>query len=583
MFTRVLIANRGEIAVRIIRTLREMGLTSIAAFSEADRDALFVLQADEAYALGPSAPSESYLNSEAILSVARRAKAQAIHPGYGFLAENAEFAASVAEAGLTFIGPTPDAIRLMGDKVRARQTVAATGVPIVPGTMEPLRDLDQAVDFGSQRGYPLVIKAAGGGGGRGIRRIDGPSGLAEALESARREARSHFKNPEVYLERYFPDSHHVEIQVLADSHGHLVHLGERDCSIQRRHQKLIEETPSPVLDASLRQLMGEMALRAASSASYLSAGTVEFLVTPQREFYFLEMNTRIQVEHPITEEVTGVDLIREMVLAARGDHLTVRESAQDLRGHAIEVRVNAEDPAAGFRPTPVRLTRYREPGGIGIRMDSGVYQGYAIPEHYDSLMAKLIAWAPDREAARRRALRALGEYEIVGPANTLAFAAAVLEHAVFVQGEAGTSFVADYFDQLQAQIHDPRSWEVDTGDSHRKGPERIFEVEVNRRLFRVRVSELATDLHPTPNSKRPRSVKPRQRVSGGALVSPMHGTIISITKQPGEPIKEGETLFIIEAMKMENEIPSQRTGIIISLDVQVGDTVDADQRLAIVE
>jgi acetyl-CoA/propionyl-CoA carboxylase biotin carboxyl carrier protein len=579
----VLIANRGEIAVRIIRTLREMGLTSIAAFSEADKAALFVLEADEAYALGPAAPSESYLNAEAILAVARRAKAQAIHPGYGFLAENAEFAASVGEAGLTFIGPSPDAIHLMGDKVRARQAVAAAGVPIVPGTTEPLRNLDQADDFASQAGYPLIVKAAGGGGGRGMRRVDEPAGLARALESAQREARSHFKNPDIYLERYFPNPHHVEIQVLGDSHGHLVHLGERDCSIQRRHQKLIEETPSPVLDASLRQRMGEMALRAASSASYVSAGTVEFLVTAEREFYFLEMNTRIQVEHPITEQVTGVDLIREMVLAARGEHLTVRESARDLCGHAIEVRVNAEDPVAGFRPTPVRLTRYREPGGIGIRVDSGVYQGYAIPEHYDSLMAKLIAWAPDREAARRRALRALGEYDIVGPASTLSFAAAVLEHPDFVRGEAGTNFVADHFDQLQPHVREPRSWGMDAGDSHRRGPERTFEVEVNRRLFRVRVAELQTDLQPASNSKRPRAVHPRQRSVGGALVSPMHGTIIGITKQPGEAIAEGETLVIIEAMKMENEIASQRSGTVTSVDVQIGDTVDADQRLAVVE
>jgi acetyl-CoA/propionyl-CoA carboxylase biotin carboxyl carrier protein len=560
-----------------------MGITSIAAFSEADRDALFVLEADEAYLLGPSAPGESYLNAGAILSIARRAKAQAIHPGYGFLAENAEFAALVAQAGLTFIGPSPTAIRLMGDKVRARQAVAALGVPIVPGTTEPLRNLDQAVAFASEAGYPLLVKAAAGGGGRGMRRVDAPAGLAEALESARREARNHFKNPDIYLETYFPNPHHVEIQVLGDAHGHLVHLGERDCSIQRRHQKLIEETPSPVVDASLRQRMGEMAVRAARSASYVSAGTVEFLVTPDRQFYFLEMNTRIQVEHPVTEQVTGVDLIGEMVLAARGEHLTVREHAQELRGHAIEVRVNAEDPAAGFRPTPLKLTHYREPGGIGIRMDSGVYQGYTIPEHYDSLMAKLVAWAPDREAARRRALRALAEYEIAGPASTLSFASAVLGHPAFMQGEAGIDFVIDHLDELRAQLPEPLPWEAETGDSHRRGPERTFEVEVNRRLYRVRLAELATDPYPAPNSKRPHAVQPRQRAVSGALVSPMHGTIIGITKQPGEPIAEGETLFVIEAMKMENEIAAQRSGTVVSVDVQVGDTVDTDQRLALVE
>ena len=581
MFRRVLVANRGEIAVRIVRTLREMGITSIAAFSDADRDALFVLQADEAYRLGPPPAAESYLNVGAILEVARLSKADAVHPGYGFLAENAEFAEAVTEAGMTFVGPSPAAIRLMGDKVRARRAVAAAGVPIVPGSAVAVRKLEQALELANGTGYPIAVKAAGGGGGRGIRVVEREADMAAAISQASREAGAHFRNHDVYIERYFVNPRHVEIQVLGDRLGHLVHFAERDCSIQRRHQKLMEETPSPISDRTLRAQMGEMAIKAAQSAGYDSVGTVEFLVTAEREFFFLEMNTRIQVEHPITEEVSGVDLIREMVLAASGEPISVQESVLEPRGHALQVRINAEDPRHGFRPTATPIAHYREPGGIGIRVDTGVYQGFAIPEQYDSLISKVVAWAPNREASRQRLLRALQEYQIEGPATTIPFAESVLRHPDFVEGAATTTFVTAHMAELEAASRElPASPQVNPSRS--RGEERAFEVEVNRKLFRVRVAELRGDR--VAQRARPASSRASASIRRDTtLVSPMHGTVIRIEKQPGEQIREGETLCIIEAMKMENEIAAHRSGTLASIDVSVGQTVDAGERLAVIE
>ena len=581
MFRRVLIANRGEIAVRIIRTLREMGITSIAAFSDADRDALFVQEADEAYRLGASHPAESYLNVSAILGVARQAKIDAIHPGYGFLAENADFAQAVVAAGVCFIGPSVEALRLLGDKLRARSAVHERGVPVVPGTAGPVQSVDAALEFARGVGYPVAVKPAGGGGGRGIRVVHQPTQMAEALERASREAEAYFTQANVYLERYFEDPRHVEIQVLGDRHDHVVHLGERDCSVQRRYQKLLEESPSPAVDRALRERMGEAAVQAARAAAYDSAGTVEFLLTAPDEFYFLEMNTRIQVEHPVTEQVTGVDLIREMVLAAAGEPITVQECVRDLHGHAIEVRVNAEDPRRGFQPTPGAIRRYREPGGIGVRIDSGVYQGYTIPQEYDSLIAKLIAWAPGRETARRRALRALGEFQLAGPASTIEFARAVLQHQVFIEGKVTTAFVARHLSELEASMSVPDDVFVGEASRPTRGEERLYEVEVNRKLFRVRVAEL----QPARDHRRRRRASAGSATTGAAsvLTSPMHGVIVAIKQQPGDTVFIGETLFIVEAMKMENEIAAHRTGTLTSIYVQVGETVDAGQRLATVD
>lgn len=581
MFGKVLVANRGEIAVRIIRTLREMGITSVAAYSEADRDALFVLAADEAYLLGPAAPASSYLNVAALLAVATTAGVQAIHPGYGFLAENAEFADAVRAAGLAFIGPSAHAIRTMGDKVAARVAVSSLGVPLVPGSLGAVRSLDEARQIGRQIGFPLAVKAAAGGGGRGIRIVWEERDLADALEGSSREAKNYFKNSDVYLERYFPDPRHVEVQVLGDEHGHLVHLGERDCSVQRRHQKLIEESPSPAVDRDLRARMGEMALRAAGSVEYASAGTVEFLLAPDGQFYFLEMNTRIQVEHPVTEWVTGIDLIREMILVAAGDRISVTQSVEDLHGHAMEVRINAEDPTNGFRPTPTTISRYREPGGPGTRVDTGVYAGFTIPGDYDSLLGKLICWAPDREAARLRTLRALHEFELVGPHTTIPFHQATLQHPIFVSGGASTRFLHDSGEEIARSI-EPRyvSAPAAVGTSIREP--RSFDVEVDRRLFRVRVVDTGL---PVERSKpqRPSRVRAAPASQAIDLLSPMNGTIIDIKVQVGDLVYTDQPILLIESMKMENEVRAHRAGTVTAVLASVGETAETGQALAKIE
>jgi len=582
VFKKVLVANRGEIALRVIRTLREMGITSVAAFSEADRSARFVQEADEAYLLGPAPAAQSYLSIDSILAVARQARVEAVHPGYGFLAENVAFVEAVGEAGITFIGPSPHAMLIMGDKVKARQAVAELGVPLVPGTPGPVQTLEEAIAFAGSAGYPVAVKASGGGGGRGIRVVHEPGAMPDALEGARREALAYFKNPQIYLERYYHDPRHVEIQVLGDDHGTLVHLAERDCSVQRRHQKLIEESPAPALDRALRERMGDMALRAARSVRYGSAGTVEFLLTRENEFYFLEMNTRIQVEHPVTEVVSGTDLIREMVLAAAGDSITVRDNLLDPFGHSIEIRVNAEDPVNGFRPTPGPIVTYREPGGFGVRVDSGVYQGYIIPQEYDSLMAKLIVWAPERQAARLRALRALGEFNVAGPATTIPFAAAVLRHPVFVQGDTGTAFVAEHMDELLNEIAPAAASVNGAVPGTTRAEARTFEVEVNRKLFQVQVAELVASKAVQKTTRRSTSTR-RATQPNDNLVSPMHGTVIGVKRQVDDAVQEGEVLFLVEAMKMENEVPAHRSGHIKSIDVAVGDTVEAEQKMAVIE
>lgn len=581
MFRKVLIANRGEIAVRIVRTLREMGITSAVAFSDADRDALFVLEADEAYHLGPSAASASYLNAQALLEVATAARAQAIHPGYGFLAENPAFADAVSAAGLVFIGPSSHALRIMGDKVAARRSAGALGVPLVPGSTGSIDSLEEARRICREIGFPVAVKAAGGGGGRGIRVVWNESELIGAVEGSRREAQSYFKNPDIYLERYFPESRHVEVQILGDQHGCLVHLGERDCSVQRRHQKLIEESPSPVVDSDLRARMGEMALRAARGVDYSSAGTVEFLLAPDGRFYFLEMNTRIQVEHPVTEWVTGVDLIREMVLAAAGERIGRSESVQDLNGHAIEVRINAEDPANDFQPTPATISRYREPGGPGTRVDTGVYAGYAIPGDYDSLIGKLSCWAPDRETARCRVLRALHEFVIEGPRTTIPFHLATLRHPKFIAGEATTAFLRDHGEEIENSIESGIEPAPANRETTRTGS-RSFEVEVDRRVYRVRVAEIRSQAEPAKKQPATRTKAPGDSHEA-ELMSPMHGTVIDLKKQAGDVVQAGEPVLLIEAMKMENEIRAHRPGTVRAILVKVGDMVETDQSLARIE
>src|SRR6476646_8925499 len=433
-FSKVLVANRGEIAVRIFRTLRELGIGSVAVYSDGDRTALHTSYADEAFALGGLTATESYLVVEKLLHAARASGAEAIHPGYGFLAENASFARAVEAAGLTWIGPPPAAIELMGSKTKARQAMQAAGVPIIPGTTDPVDSAGDVARLGAELGYPLLIKAAAGGGGKGMKVVRSADEAAQAFDSARREGQSYFADSSVYVERYLEDPRHVEVQVLADAHGHVIHLGERDCTIQRRHQKLVEETPSPAVGPELRERIGRIAVDAARAAGYRSAGTVEGLLAPGGDYFFMEMNTRIQVEHTVTELVTGLDLIREQVLIAAGEPLSLRQEDVVLRGHAIECRINAEDPSSGFLPSPGRITRYREPAGPGVRVDSGVAAGSEVPGLYDPLVAKLIVHGVDREHARRRMLRALDEYEIGGITTLLGFHRALLQHPCFVEG-----------------------------------------------------------------------------------------------------------------------------------------------------
>ena len=440
-FTKVLIANRGEIAVRIIRACREMGLSTVAVFSETDREALHVMLADEAVLIGPPSPRDSYLAIDKIVAAARARGAEAVHPGYGFLAENAAFAEACAAAGLVFIGPPASAMRAMGDKIEARRLAKRSSVPVVPGVEAPLADEAHAGRVASEIGYPVMLKAAMGGGGKGMRLVRGPAELTGALRAARSEAGAAFGDAAVYIERYLAEPRHIEIQVLADAHGAVVHLGERECSIQRRHQKLIEESPAPFLTPELRQAMGEAACRLAAAVGYVNAGTVEFLVDRDARYYFLEMNTRLQVEHPVTELVTGRDLVKEQLRIATGEKLGFAQEDVASNGWAIECRINAEDPYAGFIPSPGRIAGLRLPGGPWVRNDSGVYDGYTIPRYYDTLMAKLIVWGPDRPAAIARMTRALAEYKVVGVRTTIPVLQHVMGHPDFAAGRLSTEFM----------------------------------------------------------------------------------------------------------------------------------------------
>lgn len=444
MFQKVLIANRGEIAVRVIRACRELGIRTVAVYSEADREALHVKMADEAYCIGPTASKESYLNIANIMSVATKVGADAIHPGYGFLAENADFAEICAACNITFIGPDPEAIIKMGDKSTAKETMKAAGVPTVPGTDGLVEEIADAIKTANEIGYPVMVKATAGGGGRGMRVAVNDEDLEKAIRQAQSEAKTAFGNPGVYLEKFVEGPRHVEIQIMADKHGNVVYLGERDCSIQRRHQKLIEEAPSPALSEELRKEMGEAAVAAAKAVNYHGAGTVEFLLDKHGKFYFMEMNTRIQVEHPVTELVTGFDLIKEQLTVAAGLPLSFTQEEIQLDGWAIECRINAENPAKNFMPSPGKISTYLPPGGFGVRVDSAAYTGYVIPPYYDSMIAKLIVWGKDRDEAIARMKRALGEFVVEGINTTIPFHLKVLDHEVFVSGHFDTIFLETY-------------------------------------------------------------------------------------------------------------------------------------------
>lgn len=442
-FHKVLVANRGEIAVRIIRACKELGIQTVAVYSEADADALHVRLADEAYCIGPVSSKESYLNMANIMSVATLTGADAIHPGYGFLAENADFAEICEQCNITFIGPSPEAISRMGDKSVAKQTMREADVPVIPGSEGLVETVDEAVAISREIGYPVIIKATAGGGGKGIRIANTEEELIQGIRTAQQEAQHSFGNSGVYIEKYLTGMKHVEVQIIADKHGNVVHLGERDCSVQRRRQKLVEEAPCPVLSPDVREKMGQAAVRAARAVNYSGAGTLEFLLGPDGQFYFMEMNTRIQVEHPVTEMVTGVDIIKEMIWVAQGFPLRIKQEDVAIDGHAIECRINAEDPDKNFMPSPGTIQFYLPPGGAGVRVDSAAYPGYSIPPHYDSMIAKLIVWGSDREEAMSRMKRALSEFAVEGVKTTIPFHLKLLEHPKFQQGDFDIKFLEE--------------------------------------------------------------------------------------------------------------------------------------------
>ncbi|MCL4290130.1 MAG: acetyl-CoA carboxylase biotin carboxylase subunit [Thermoleophilia bacterium] len=574
-FRKVLVANRGEIAIRVFRTLRELGVGAVAVYSEADRASLHVAAADEAYLVGPGPAAESYLVQERLIETAVAAGAEAIHPGYGFLAENARFARAVGEAGLVWIGPPPEAIELMGSKVAARELMRAAGVPIVPGTTEPVESVEEVVRLGDEFGWPVAIKAAAGGGGKGFKVVSDAAEAERAYQSARREGEAYFSDPTVYVEKYIDDPRHVEVQVLADAHGTVLHLGERDCTIQRRHQKLVEESPSPAVSPQLRERIGRIAVDAARAAGYRSAGTIEGLLDPDGNYYFLEMNTRIQVEHTVTEMVTGIDLVREQVLIAAGEPLSFAQEDVRVAGHAIECRINAEDPSSGFLPTPGAITRYREPAGPGVRVDSGVVEGTEVMGLYDPLIAKLIVWDRDRESARRRMLRALSEYAIEGITTLIGFHRALLSHPCFVEGATCRGLVES--DELAARAREltTRGGPATVGTGRTR--DRVVLAEVDGRRFEVR-------LHAAEPPYAELARRRRERVSGGttgagseAVVSPMQGTVLAVEVSDGDEVSPGQVICVIEAMKMENEVTAHRPGLVSGLAVRAGDAVKTGQ------
>jgi acetyl-CoA/propionyl-CoA carboxylase biotin carboxyl carrier protein len=594
MFEKVLVANRGEIAIRVMRALEEMGIVSVGVYSEADRETPHVKEADEAYLLGPAVPAESYLNIAKILEVAKESGAEAIHPGYGFLAENAEFATACADAGIVFIGPPASAIEAMGSKTRAREIMQKAGVPIVPGSTEASPDVDAALKTAAEIGYPVACKAAGGGGGKGFRVAGSEDELAEAFEGAAREGEKFFSDPRVYLERYLEDPRHVEVQVLADSHGSVIHLGERDCSIQRRHQKLIEEAPGPHVDAEMRERIGKIATDAALAVDYRGAGTVEGMQVGE-DYFFLEMNTRVQVEHCVTEMVTGIDIVREQVRIAAGEPLSVAQEEVELRGHAIECRINAEAAHKNFAPAPGRIEHYIEPAGPGVRVDSGLEAGSEVTPLYDPMVAKLIVWDVDREQATRRMLRALGEYEIEPLTTLIPFHRAILASEQWARGETARDLTED------------KKWLKETAPDTSSAPrpgvsgpeqdgeaeltERTYQVEVNGRLHAVKVIGAAAPVGaaaPAAGGRRP----PRRERGGGdggggaagpTLTSPLQGSVFKVAVEQGAEVEEGTLICVIEAMKMENEITAHRAGKVTELAVKEGDSINAGDSICTIE
>jgi acetyl-CoA/propionyl-CoA carboxylase biotin carboxyl carrier protein len=610
MFEKVLIANRGEIAVRIVRALDELGVASVAVYSELDRDAPHVRRASEAYNLGDGPAAENYLSVEKILDAAQRSGAEGIHPGYGFLAENAPFAQACEEAGIVFIGPPASAIEAMGSKTRARELMQAAGVPIVPGTTEPVASVADALKIAKgEIGFPVAVKAAGGGGGKGFRVALSEEELEGAFEGSSREGEKFFSDPTVYLERYLHDPRHVEVQVLADRHGNVIHLGERDCSIQRRHQKVIEESPAPewVVDEEMRARIGEIGVNAAKAVDYVGAGTIEGLFsareTAEPEYFFLEMNTRVQVEHCVTEMTTGIDIVKEGIRAAAGEPLSYRQQDIELRGHAIECRINAEDASKNFAPAPGKIGSYREPSGPGVRVDSGVEAGGEVSPMYDPMVAKLIVWDADREQATRRMLRALGEFEIEGLKTLIPFHQALLATEQWARGETCRDLLEDQ-EWLKTLAFPAPATPASAAEEEAENVEQSYAVEVSGKRFDVRVvgPPFATGPSPTgaaaqeagggtggpaggAGRKAPKRGERKSTSAGGpdTLASPLQGNMWKVLVKQGDTVQEGQLLCIIEAMKMENEITAHKAGKIVELPISEGAPIQAGAPIATIK
>jgi acetyl-CoA/propionyl-CoA carboxylase biotin carboxyl carrier protein len=587
VFKKVLVANRGEIAVRVMRTCRELGIATVAVYSDLDRGAMHVRYADEAYALGGQTAAESYLNTEAILDAIERSGAEAVHPGYGFFSENADFARAISERGVAWIGPPPEAIEIMGDKISSRKSAAASDVASVPGTLDPIQDASEVVAFGNEHGWPVAIKAAYGGGGRGLKIAHGPDDAAEAFESASREAVAYFGRGECYMERYLTRPRHIELQVFADTHGNVVCLGERDCSTQRRHQKLIEESPAPELSDEVRAAMNEAAIKVTRGCGYVNAGTVECLYQ-DGEFWFLEMNTRLQVEHCVTEEVVQRDLVAEQLRIAAGEPLSFTADDVVHSGHSIECRINAENAATGFTPSPGTISQLRLPAGPGVRWDGGYAEGDTISQYYDNLVGKLVVWAPDREAARKRMLRALAEFEISGVHTTIPAHVALLSHPDFAAVNHSTKWVEDEVDAATfGAAATPDAVAVD-GEQPEPLVERSIPVEVDGKRFQVKLwmpESAGIAAAPKKRSSRPR---PGVGGSGGAagsgtIAAPMQGTIVKVLVEVGDEVEVGQSVLVLEAMKMENHIGADKAGTVSEVRVAEGDTVGAGDVLLVIE
>ncbi len=587
MLQKILIANRGEIAVRVMRTCRELGITTVAVYSELDRDALHARYADEAYALGGQTATESYLNTEAILDVIERSGADGVHPGYGFYAENADFAREITSRGVAWIGPPPDAIDVMGDKISARKAADRGGVASVPGTLEEITGVEDVIAFGENVGWPVAIKAAFGGGGKGMKVVHNADFAQSALDSATREAQAFFGRSEAYLEKYLTNPRHIEVQIFADTHGNAVWLGERDCSVQRRHQKLVEESPAPGLDEATRRAMGESAVQVAQSTGYVNAGTVEMLYQ-DGEFFFLEMNTRLQVEHCVTEMVTQLDLVAEQIRVASGEPLSFTQDDIVRRGHSIEIRINAENSAKGFLPSPGTLTKLDVPSGPGVRWDGGYEEGDTISQYYDNLVGKLVVWAPDRDRARHRMLRAIRELHIEGIHTTVPAAELVLAHPDFAAGTHSTRWLEEEVD-LSGLVSDAGV----KGDAVEAPTSQTLTVEVNGRRFEVKTllpegfvgAPAAAGGGGASGRKAP---KPKSAASSGGggngtITAPMQGTIVKVTVAIGDTVEVGQSVLVLEAMKMENHINAEQGGTVKDIRVQGGDTVTAGDVLVVIE